>query len=819
MLKNYIKTAFRNLHKHKIYSSINVFGLALGITSCILIMLYVNNEWSYDKFHSDSDRIHRAWVLEDYGEGDVYFNTTSPIILKPTLEANIPEVEQVARYASLGDQVKRTDQSESFSESIQMVDTEFFSMFDFKLLRGDKEQLFAQTNEVVISPEVSERYFGSEDPLQKTILIRLDGTFEAYTVTGVLEEAPINSSIQYNMLIPFSKSATVYSPGAQTGWFSVIPETYVKLREGVSSADLDGKLLAMMKQVLGDRYSRSNYQVGLQPITDIHLNTEFPAGIAAVNDPTFSYILAAIAIMVLLIACINFMTLSISSSASRAKEVGIRKSIGAERTHLMYQFWGEAILTTVFALLLGILLSELLLPSFNVLSGTELTMAPNLQNILMFIGLGTFISFVAGIYPAVILSSFRPVEVLKGKFQIKGDKSLFRQGMVVLQFTVSIFLIAGTFAIYNQLEFIRGKDLGFQKDQIIVLQTDVAFSREEGVTGLLNNASQRQQLLETELSGSSGVIEMASSIFTPVQQGWISVDYRDADDATKAFNVNFVNTDYIETMSMNLVEGRNFSEEISSDVRMAIIVNQAFVDDHGWENGVGQKLTGRGFEDHEIIGVVENFNYQSLYNEVEPLALSMNPGLILGGANNVGFSSSPIPRITVKIAGGQVSQTIDAIREAWGKVAPAEEFSFTFLDEAINNQYQQEERLSKIIILGSILAIVIACLGLFGLASLMIARRTKEIGVRKVLGASATGITLLVNREFSKLVLVSFALSIPLVWYGTQFWLENFAYKVDVGPGVYLTAGVMALVIAWLAVSYQTIKAAAVNPVDSLKSE
>ncbi|MDX1587014.1 MAG: ABC transporter permease, partial [Balneolaceae bacterium] len=426
MIHNYIKIAFRNLFKHKVYSVINIFGLAVGITCCLLITLYISNEWSFDKFHGKSDRIYRAWVHEDYGEGDIYFNTVTPMVLKPTLEENIPEVESVARRLQFADLVKPDEQSEAFSESLQLVDPSFFEIFDFEMLRGDPQTALSQPNQVVLSLEASKRYYGETDPMQQNLLIKMGSEFEAYTVSGIIENAPKNSSIRYQLLLPFEKGRQLFSEQAFTNWFSVSPETYVLLKSDVSPETVEQKFPSMMRQALGqEEYERSSYSVGLQPLTDIHLNTEMPVGIASVSDPTYSYILGAVALLILLIACVNFMTLSVSRSTSRAREVGIRKTVGAQRKHLMIQFWGEALLMTVMALGFGVILAELLLPYFNMLSGTSLSLDINGTLGYTFTVLAVFISLVAGIYPALILSGFRPVEVLKGKIQIKGDKSLF----------------------------------------------------------------------------------------------------------------------------------------------------------------------------------------------------------------------------------------------------------------------------------------------------------------------------------------------------------------------------------------------------------
>ncbi len=820
MLKNYIKIAIRNLTKHKVYSVINIFGLAVGIACCVLIGLYVQNEWSYDEFHSNSDRLYRTWVHEDYGNNEIYFNSVTPIVLKPTLQENIPEVESVSRFHNFNNLVKKPDDSEAQSETLSMVDPSFFSMFDFPLLKGNTETVFSNPGSVVITKETAERYFGDSNALQKTMSIRIGENFEEFTVTGVIENPPNNSSIQFQFLIPFSNSSSMYSERAHTSWFNVSPETYVFLQEGTEAASLDSKLKAMMQGVLGDRYSESNYTVGLQPITDIHLNTQIPTGIAPVSDPTYSYILGAIALLILLIACVNFMTLSISRSTSRAKEVGIRKTIGAIRQHLMYQFWGEALLMTVLAFAFGIFMAEMLLPYFNALSGKSLQLAFSVDAVLFMTGATVLISLISGIYPALILSGFKPVEVLKGRLNLSADKNLFRQSMVVFQFTLSIALIAGTLIINDQLDYVRSKDLGFEKDQIVVLNTDIQPGPNNPMMKVIEQSNQVTDRIRSEVGSNSDIAGVSMAVYTPVQQGgWINADFRESDGRKRDFNFNIVDHQFLDTYQIDIVDGRDFSEANTSDARRAIIVNQALVHDYGWENPIGQRLPGLNFEDHEIIGVVENFHYMSLHTEVEPLVLAINPSIPFSGIDNIGFTASPSPRISLRISSGDIPATMDFLEKTWGSTVSGAPFNYTFVDQAVDNQYRQEEQLSEIVMFGSGLAIVIACLGLFGLASLMIVRRTKEIGVRKVLGASSSNIVMLVNKEFTKLVAIAFVIASPIAWYGMQQWLQDFAYRIEIGIGVFLLSGLIALAIAWITVSYQSIKATLINPVDSLRSE
>lgn len=826
MLKNYFKIAFRNLFKNKVYSFINIFGLAVGIACCLLIGLYVHNEWSYDEFHSKSDRLYRAWVHEDYGNDEIYFNSVTPLILASTLENNIPEVEQTSRFSTFSNLVKRPHQTESTSATISIADAAFFEMFDFEVTRGDVASIKDNPGSIVLTEQAAQQFFGDENPLQQTLSIQLGETFSDFTVVAVTDDPPTNSSIQFNILIPFSNGTKIYSQGALTNWFSVSGETYVLLIENSEMDEIDEKMESMMVTELGNRYGDEfnegdlTYTVGLQPITDIHLNTDIPVGIANVSDPVYSYILGAIALLILLIACVNFMTLAISRSTSRAKEVGIRKTIGAVRQHLMFQFWGEALLMTLFSLVAGIILAELLLPHFNVLSGTELQLTFTVNILIMFLIGSVFISLIAGIYPALILSGFKPVEVLKGRMKLSGDKNLFRQVMVVFQFTLSIALIAGTLIISKQLEYMRSADLGYQKEQVVVLSTDFNAGPGTPISKTIEDANNLKERLESELAGEPGIASFSLSAFTPVQSGgWISADYRDQNDRKRYFHFNIVDHAFLDTYGISVLSGRDFSVDNPSDERRAILVNQALVDDYGWENPVGQRLPGPNFEDHEIIGVTENFHYESLHTEVEPLALTINPSILFSGIENIGFSTSPTPRISMQFTTQDLPTLMSKLEETWASTAEGAPFNYTFVDQAVDNQYRQEERLSQIVFFGSTLAIIIACLGLFGLASLMIIRRTKEIGVRKVLGASSSNILLLINKEFTKLVAIGFLIAAPIAWYGMNTWLKDFAYRIDLGVGTFLLAGIITLVVAWLTVSYQSIKATLINPTESLRSE
>lgn len=821
MLKNYFKIAFRNLFKNKVYSFINIFGLAVGIGCCLLIGLYVQNEWSYDAFHSKSDRIYRVWTQSTASDGESKLHTGTPLPLGPALKRNIPEIEQVTYLFQFNDLVQTADRADALDENVLVINRDFFQMFDFNLVKGDASSVFNNPSSVVITEETALRFFGDQDPMQKNLSIRTGEEFREFTVTGIIEQAPSNSSLTYSMLIPNENLDHLLGERARSSWFSGPGATYVLLPDDVNSSELEAKLASMMQGILGeDRLRASEFSIGLQPLTDIHLNPAYPVKIASVSDPTYSYILAAIALLILLIACVNFMTLSISKSASRAKEVGIRKTIGAVRGHLMYQFWGEALMTTTFAMAIGVLVAELLLPFFNDLSGTSLDLSISIGTLLTLAALAVLISLIAGIYPAVILSGFRPVEVLKGRLNFSANKSLFRQSMVVMQFALSIALIFGTITMRQQLNYIQNKNLGYQKDQVVVLESGLTSSPQTSLEEFIQEGFRRKELLESKLRSSPGVEEFAVSFFTPVEiAGWANLGFEDDEGQQRSFHGNVVDADFLPALGIKIIKGRNFSEKYPSDSRQAMIVNQAMVDHFGWENPIGQRLPGTGFEDHEIIGVVENFNFESLHTPVEPLALAMTPSTLLSGTNFIQMGNFPVPRYSIKLNTSDLSGTMAEIKNAWEAVVPGTPFDFTFVDQALDAQYRKEQRLSSIVTAGAGFAIIIACLGLFGLASMMIVRRTKEIGVRKVLGATSEGIVLLVNREFTWLVLIAFVIAMPAAWYLMNSWLQSFAYRIDVGMGTILLVGILALAVAWLTVSYQSIKAAFMNPVESLRNE
>jgi len=804
MLKHYFKTGIRNLGRNKGYTAINILGLAVGITCCLLIMLFVRSEWSYDKFHSKSDRIYRMWQDEKY-EDQQFVNTVTPIIMAPTLQKNFPEIESTCRLYSFNPVV--TLDNNDFTENTMMVDSTFFQLFDFKLTEGSPAMPFPTTNSVILTKATAKKYFGNSSAIGKNIQIVLGDEKEIFTVSGISENAREASSIKYNMLIGYSNVNKIFSPRAQQSWFNVYGESYVLLRKDAKPAQLAAKIPAMMKQALGEDYSEGGFELYMQPITDIHLNNKLPAGIQPISNPKYSYILATIGLLILLVACINFITLSIGRSSTRAMEVGVRKVMGAGRQQLVRQFWGEAFLLTLVSVIIGLGLSFLLISPFNQIISRELTIQFDLTFILFCISLVIVIALIAGIYPAIILSGFKPVEVLKGKLSLKSNSGWLRQGLVVGQFTASIAMIVCTIVIGQQMNYFNNKDLGYNKDQVVVVQTNLP--RADGLP--------LAERYRTELLKHPEAIDGTVSMFSFAESPWVTMGFTNEKKEYKSFQYNAVDANFIKAMNIKVKEGRAFDLNNTSDFINAAIVNEAFVKEFGLKDPIGKKLPGN-FE-QQIIGVVKDFNFESLHTPVSALMMTMTPDSVFRRTENIGFAFPPQPRLSVRMKAGNISGNLKILKEVWKEVAPNTDFAYGFLDESIAVQYTAEQRTSTIVKIASGLSVFIACMGLFGLATLTVSRRKKEIGIRKVMGADVSSIVQLLCRDFAKLVIVAAIIAFPLAWWFMHDWLKDFAYRVNISWWVFVAAGIVALLIALITVSFQAIKAAIANPVKSLRTE
>jgi putative ABC transport system permease protein len=816
MIKNYFKIALRSLWRTKVHSLINILGLGLGVTCCVLFVLYVRDEWTFDKFHSKADRIYRVYAREDWGENQQFFSTLTPLPMGPALTDNFPEVINHVRIVPVGAQVKIGDYQ--FNEQVLIGGQAFFDVFDFDLIIGNHDALH-NMGSVVITERMAKKYFGEANPIDKVLSIQLGETFDEFTVRAVTRDVPTNSSIQYDILISDLNLNKVFDEHTITSaWFNINPETYVLLQEGVDPKTIEAKFPSVFKTILGEEeFKQSKYAPGLQPLTDIHLNADYPVGIAPVSNQRYSYILAAIAILILIVACINFVTLSIGRSLKRGKEVGIRKVVGAQRNQLITQFIGEAVLVTLVALVIGVLAAKASLSLFNELSGKQLIFPWNGFLAMVMLGLLTIIGLIAGSYPAFVLSAFKPISILKGNVQAGSSKQQLRKWLVGIQLVLSIFLVSSTLIMSQQLDYLQNKNLGFNKEQLAVIRVNVP--REGGLTARVKAGFEKAELFKTEFIKIPDINSACASSHDFGNGNWTSVGYTDDKGVYRNFNLNVIDDQYISTLKMEMVQGRNFSKENQSDSRRGVMVNQALVREYGWSDAVGKKLPGKNFLDHEIIGVVKDFNYSSLYTKIQPLVLVQDPSIILSGVQNISIDSSPLPKLIVRLQPGNMKSTISQIENVWEKIAGGEEFTFSFVDQALAAQYRSDQNLGKIVRIATLLAMIIGSLGLYALASLAMQNRTKEISIRKVMGATEQSLLVLLTKDYVLLIIISIILSVPITWYTMNTWLQSFEYRVFIGWQVFAGAGAISLLITFITISYQAIKTAWTQPAETLKHE
>jgi putative ABC transport system permease protein len=803
MFKNYLKIALRYLVRYKTYTAINVLGLAVGITCCILIMLFVRSEFSYDRFNSKANRIYRVWQDEKF-QGQEFKNTATSIPMGPAMQTSFPEVESVCRVYRFNTLLKVNNNS--FNENITMVDSTIFKIFDFNLLQGSSHDPFATSNSVIITPKISKKYFGDASAIGKSFEVQLGDQKQLFTVAGIAEPAPEESSIKYDILLPFTDAKLIFTERMFHSWFNVFNETYVLLRKDVSVATLEKKFQPMLKQQLGEDYGTEEFNMYLQPLTAIHLDNSLPAAIQPVSNPKYSYILATIGLLILLVACINFITLSVGRSTTRALEVGVRKAMGADRKQLIRQFWGEALLVTMVSVILGLLAALVLLEPFNQLINRHLAFHFDPLFTLFCAGLILIIALIAGIYPAIILSGFNPIDVLKGKLKMKDNAGLFRKGLIVAQFAASIVMIICTLVISSQMNYLQHKDLGYKKDQVIIVPTNK--DRREGYP--------LARLYEAELSKYPQVVSACASTFSFSERRWADLGYSDDNKTYHSFEYNEIDASFIPTMQIPIAKGRNFLPDNTADTNNSIVVNETFVREYGLSDPIGKRF---GKYTQRIIGVTKDFNYESLHTKIKPLVLSLKFDTMARQSNDVSFSSSAQPRISVRMKAGNVQDNINILKKAWRTVAPNQDFEYHFLDETLASAYEQEQKSATVVKIASGLSIFIACMGLFGLATLTVTRRTKEIGIRKVLGANALQVVGLLSKDFLALVVVAAVIAFPIGWWAMQKWLSDFAYRTSIAWWVFALAAVASIVVALVTISTQSVKAAMMNPVKSLRTE
>lgn len=803
MFKNYTLVALRNIRKYQLYSFINVFGLAVGIAVCTLLFLFVRHEWSYDQFHANKERLYRLAVT--FKEtGDAYSSRSAfAAPVGPALQTDYPEVEEVVRvWYTPGSFVQHGDKL--LAQSSAAVDPNFFKVFSFNLLRGDPSTALKDPQSVVLTESVVMRFFGTEDPMGQDLLIRIGDTFESFTVTGVVADVSDQSSIQFGLLLPFNRVPDIKQEDVLNEWDDSFTSTFVLLKPGVQAAAVNTKLPGFVMQYYGHWFEgfRNRGIQGadgdlirywLQPIADIRLNDSIQAQ-EATSTPLFNYLLMGIALFILAIACINFVNLAIARAASRMKEIGVRKAMGAVRGQLMQQFWGEALLMSVLAAILGIGMAALFLPIFNDLADKQLVLdiATNANTVLMLGALTFGVGILAGGYPALMLSGFRPVEILRGRLAVH-TRQRFGKGLIVFQFMLSVVLIVTSVLVAQQVDFLRNRSVGFDAEQLVVVPTFTssgenyerykeALLREANVVGV-TGASTPLSFFRGRRSTVIGETRFQSAV--------LRVDYN-----------------FLDMMDIALVAGRDFSEDFSTDATSAVIVNERFVRRAGWtaEEALGQSFPFYEDQPATIVGVMKDFHLTSLHTPLEPTVLHVNP------VRAVRF-------VLAKIQPTNIPGTVETLEATWRTLFPQLPFNYSFMDARLERQYAFEERVSTIMHYAMFFATLVACLGLFGLSALSVARRTKEIGVRKVLGASTFGLVRVLSRQFIALVMVANLLAWPLAYWGTQQLLQNHAYRIDIGITVFVLTGVMSIVLALVTVSYQSVRAALANPVKALRYE
>ena len=807
MLKNYLRVAVRNLKRYKAFSFINIIGLAVGTACCILIFLYVSDELSYDKFNVNADRIYRVYLQARIHNSDL--NTaTSPAPMGAAMFENIPGVENYTRVRNFGFPVMRYKNKAFSEEKFFWADSTFFDVFTVQFLKGNSKTALTKPNAVVITEATAKKYFGDEDPMGK--ILNADHRRD-YMVTGVVKALPPNSHFHFDFL----SSLSTYDDSRSPFWLSNNYYTYILLRKGADADKVLSEMKKMVKNYVGSQLQKTvgvslaqfesagnRYGYNMQPLTSIHLHSHLDYELQPNSDISYIYIFSAIAIAILLIATINFMNLSTARSERRSKEVGIRKTLGSNRRQLIWQFITESIMLSFISVFIAIVIVEALMPLFNDISGKQvsLSLLENAYTIPLLLVFGVVVGIIAGSYPAFYLSSFDPVKILKSDGRKGSRRSFLRSGLVITQFAVSIALIIGTFVIQDQLNFIQNKNLGFNKEQVVLIKkTDDIGSKIDAFKSLLSNYPK--------------VISVSNSTDIPGNQNGDSAYKMQGASVHEALDIRNIYCDYnfIKTYEIKMAAGRFFSKDHPAD-SMAVVINEATAKSFGIANPVGKNLYqfGRTPDEsivHPIIGVVKDFNYESLHQQIRPLVFML--------FNKGGFGKFT----SVRIAAGDYQKTISYLETTWKKFAGDQAFEYNFFDQSWSHLYFAEQRTSKLSMIFSVLAIFIACLGLLGLAAYVTEQRTKEIGIRKVLGATVPEIFILLSKEFTKWVLIANIIAWPLAYYIMHNWLNNFAYRVSIAPLVFLYSGLIALAISIATVSTHAIKAARSNPVKSLRYE
>lgn len=798
MFRNYFIIAIRNLRRNKIYSFINIFGLSLGLACSMLILLYIKDEVSFDRFHQKGDNIYRIVQKMERG-GELRWSTHTGYLQGPRFAANVPGIKSFVRLHNQNYDIKSG--TEIKSRELLCVDSSFFQVFSFPILYGDPVTCLKDPSSIVLTEDEAKKQFGTADAVGKVVLLNFDSVFTPLKVAAVTKRVPQNSSIQFDMVIPFRE--TKEEAQNNDNWFNFFLNTFVLVEPNSNVATIESGIAQFYKKdaentfkAMIEKYGGADESMGtyvLQPYTDMHLNPQLSAfnGLKNGSNPMYGYILSGIALFILIIACINFVNLTVARSVKRAKEIGIRKVVGSDRRQLIWQFLGESFMLCFIAFGLALLLVQLMLPVFNDLANKALSISYILDWDMVggYIALFLVTGLLAGFYPALVLSGFNPVKTLYSRFTL-GGKNYLQKGLVVLQFSLASFLIIATVAIYMQFYYLTQKDLGYDDTNVIELYKD-------------NIKHEEVALFKAELLKNPDILEVGAK-----NRGQWMTGAKIANDSSMQFDYETVDENYISLMKIPVIKGRNFSKDFPADATKSVLVNESFVEKAGWKEPIGE-IVNFFYNDNEIytvIGVVKDYHNKSLTQKISPQLFTMKPG-------------NPYGVYSLRIRPGSESRTLDYIQKAFTQFYPMSPYQYEFKDQKKLSEYAQEAKWKQILLFGAVLTIFISCIGLFGLSVLAAEKRTKEIGIRKVLGASVNNIATILSRDFLKLVSLSLLVAIPTAWIVANKWLTNYPYRVTLSWQMFAATGLLVIGVAMVTISFQSIKAALGNPVKALRSE
>ncbi len=793
MIKNYFKIAWRSLEKNKLYSFINITGLSIGLAVCMLITLFVKDELSFDQFQQKKNSIYRLVVNETSPNGEKSKFGTTGMLHGPAFQSQIPELQSMVRFE--GGKVNVKVRNEVFVQEANHVDSNFFDLFTADFIEGNSKKVLSDPYQIVISENVANRFFGTTKVVGQTLAIEKNGAFKDYTITAVTKNLPQNSSIQISLMMPFD-----YKNNNDIHWINFHLNTFFTVAKGANIASVEKRMAAIYKTNAATDLANAKkewkyenqLEFTLQPFLDIHLSREYQAqnGLKESGNVTLSFVLSGMALFILLIACINFVNISISHSLQRAKEIAVRKVMGGQRKQLIMQFMSESFLLNTAAFLLATLLTTLLLPVFNDLTSKSLAFSYlfDVKLIAIFFCIFLLTSFLAGFYPALVISAYRPVQVLYGKFKLNG-KNLLLKTLIVFQFGLATFFIILAIIQYKQTSLFTTKYLGYDDSNMVLIHTG-------------GSKADKAAVFMNELKSNKDIVAVAPRNF----EGWMTNAILDNGEELVP-DMNVVDENFLNTFGLKLKEGRGFSKDYPGDSTLSVLVNEAFVKAAGWKNAIGQNVKVMNRDPYKVVGVIRDYHFSSLYQTVKPQLFTSN--------NNYGGFGS----YYIKLSGNNIPQTLDFIKASFTKIFPTKPYAYNFLSDINDKQYEKEFQMKQIILWSAMIIIFISCMGLFGLSILTTEKRRKEIGVRKVLGASLSSIAQLLSLHFIKLVLLGFIIFAPLAFYTGKSLLQNYPYRINIGISIFGISLLAVLLVSIITVSYHSLKAAIANPIKSLRTE